>query len=128
MQRARGVPPPIAVRVLFDVCGELHTAHERVDDDGQPVIHRNVNPENIVVGPDGVARMTDFGGAKSLESATHPTAEGSLKGKIAHMAPEYADGRPMDRRADVFGLGVVLWEALAGKWLFTGDSEGEVRA
>lgn len=127
---ARGgprVPPGVAVRVVLDACAGLHAAHELADDAGAPlgVVHRDVSPQNILVGTDGVARVTDFGVAKVARADRPTTTDGSLKGKIGYMAPEYVRGRPLDRRADVFALGVVLWEALAHKRLFRGSNEAE---
>ncbi|MBI2388063.1 MAG: serine/threonine protein kinase, partial [Deltaproteobacteria bacterium] len=128
LEKARGVPPAVAVRVVLDACAGLHAAHELSDDDGTPlgIVHRDVSPQNILVGLDGVARVTDFGVAKSLESRARATTEGALKGKVGYMAPEYVDGRPIDRRADVFALGVVLWEALANERLFKGRNDAEI--
>lgn len=118
------LPPRLAVRVALDACAGLHAAHELKDASGQPlhIVHRDVSPQNLLVGVDGVARLTDFGIAKSaFQGAT--TTTGALKGKLAYMAPEYVDGKPPDQRSDVFGLGVVIWEALSNRRLFRGDSE-----
>jgi serine/threonine protein kinase len=124
----KSVPPAVAIRIVLDACAGLHAAHELTDDEGKPLglVHRDVSPHNILVGLDGVARVTDFGVAKSLESRARATTEGALKGKASYMAPEYIDGRPIDRRADVFALGIVLWEALANDRLFKGRNEGEI--
>lgn len=124
------IPPGIAVRVVLDACAGLHAAHEACDDDGHPLdlVHRDVSPQNILVGVDGVARVTDFGIAKCAGSAEQATSQGMLKGKAGYMAPEYVRGEPVDRRADVFALGVVLWEALAGKRLFRGENDSDTLA
>jgi serine/threonine-protein kinase len=121
------VPAGVAVRVVLDACAGLHAAHEARDDEGKPLglVHRDVSPQNILVGVDGVARVTDFGIAKCAEASEQPTTQGILKGKAGYMAPEYVRGEPVDRRADVFALGVVLWEALAGRRLFRGENDGE---
>src|SRR5262249_16643787 len=121
------LPPALAVRIVLDACAGLHAAHELVADDGRPLgfVHRDVSPQNVLVGVDGVARLTDFGIAKCREAGAQPTTEGVLKGKLGYMAPEYVRGTAVDRRADVFALGVVLWEALASKRLFRGESDGE---
>jgi serine/threonine-protein kinase len=113
------LPARAAVRIILDACAGLHAAHE------QKVVHRDVSPQNILVGVDGVSRVTDFGTAKSTFNADQPTTQGTLKGKVGYMAPEYIKGRPVDRRVDIFGMGVVLWEALSGKRLFRGESEGD---
>jgi serine/threonine-protein kinase len=124
------VPAAIAVRVVLDACAGLHAAHEACDEDGHPLdlVHRDVSPQNILVGLDGVARVTDFGIAKCAGSAEQATSQGMLKGKAGYMAPEYVRGEPVDRRADVFALGVVLWEALAGKRLFRGENDSDTLA
>ena len=121
------VPAAVAVRVVLDACAGLHAAHEARDDAGAPLglVHRDVSPQNILVGVDGVARVTDFGIAKCAEAGEQPTTQGMLKGKAGYMAPEYVRGEAVDRRADVFAIGVVLWEALTGKRLFRGDNDGE---
>jgi serine/threonine-protein kinase len=124
------LPAGVAVRVVLDACAGLHAAHEACDDDGisLELVHRDVSPQNILVGVDGVARVTDFGIAKCAGSAEQATSQGMLKGKAGYMAPEYVRGDVIDRRADVFALGVVLWEALAGKRLFRGDNDSDTLA
>jgi serine/threonine-protein kinase len=124
------VPAAVAVRVVLDACAGLHAAHEACDEDGHPLelVHRDVSPQNILVGLDGVARVTDFGIAKCAGSAEQATSQGMLKGKAGYMAPEYVRGEPVDRRADVFALGVVLWEALVGKRLFRGENDSDTLA
>ena len=87
------------------------------------LVHRDVSPQNILVGVDGLARVADFGVAKF--SRKTDSSEGSLKGKLAYMAPEYLRGEAIDRRFDIFALGIVLWETLAGKRLFRAKSEAE---
>jgi serine/threonine protein kinase len=120
----------VATRVVLDACAGLHAAHELRDDSGRPLdmVHRDISPHNILVGIDGISRVTDFGIAKSnayTGGGGNNTVTGGLKGKIAYMAPEYVDSRKLDRRADVFGLGVVLWECLAAERLFQTTSEIE---
>jgi serine/threonine-protein kinase len=121
------VPPGIAVRIVLDACAGLHAAHELTDEAGRPLglVHRDVSPQNVLVGVDGVARVTDFGIAKCIESSDPGSSRETLKGKAGYMAPEYVRGEPVDRRADVFALGVVLWEALCGKRCFRGQSDAE---
>jgi len=120
------VPHGVTIRVLLDVLAGLHAAHQLVDDHGQPleIVHRDVSPQNILVGADGVARLVDFGVARAA-SRLSTTRSGQLKGKLAYMAPEQARGKGVDRRADLFSCGIVLWEALALKRLFKGDGEAE---
>jgi eukaryotic-like serine/threonine-protein kinase len=121
------LPPGVAVRIVLDACAGLHAAHELVDERDRPVnlVHRDVSPQNILVGVDGISRVTDFGVAKFARKNMQSTSNGSLKGKLAYMAPEYLRGQAIDRRFDVFATGVVLWEALAGKRLFRGENEAD---
>ena len=115
------------MRVVLDACAGLHAAHELTDDTGRALglVHRDVSPQNVLVGIDGVARVTDFGIAKCIETSDPGTSRESLKGKVGYMAPEYVRGESVDRRVDVFALGVVLWEALCGRRLFRGQSDAE---
>jgi hypothetical protein len=121
------VPIPIAMRITLDVLAGLHAAHELTGQSGEPLrlVHRDVSPHNILVGIDGIARITDFGIARAEERLS-VTRDGQIKGKIAYMAPEQTSGTPVDRRADLWSLGVVLWECLAGRRLFFGQNDGEV--
>lgn len=123
--RGSRIPPPIVIRIALDMLAGLHAAHELRDDRGQPInlVHRDVSPQNILVGADGISRITDFGVARAA-SRLSATRVGQLKGKIAYMAPEQAQGdERLDRRADVFSAGIVLWEALTAKRLFKADNE-----
>ncbi len=119
------VPARVVVRILLEACAGLHAAHELLDEKGRPVglVHRDVSPQNLLIGIDGATRVSDFGVAKATAMAV--TNSGMLKGKLAYMSPEYVQGRRIDRRVDVFALGVVGWEALAGKRLFRGENEVE---
>jgi serine/threonine-protein kinase len=112
-------PIPIAAQIVSSVADGLHAAHELRDSAGAPlqVIHRDVGPHNILIGYDGVVRVMDFGIAKALDrvSGTRP---GILRGTAAFMSPEHVRGEPLDRRADLFSLGVVLWETTVGARLF----------
>jgi serine/threonine-protein kinase len=125
-QNKTPIPFAVTVRILLDTLAGLHAAHEMTDDMGQPldIVHRDVSPQNVLVGVDGIARITDFGVARAA-SRLSTTRSGQLKGKLAYMAPEQARGGGIDRRADVFSCGIVLWEALALKRLFKGDGEAE---
>ena len=104
----------------------LHAAHEARDEQGAPlqIVHRDVSPQNVLVGVDGTARVLDFGVAKAA-GRIQTTREGQLKGKIAYMAPEQIRG-VVDRTTDVYAASVVCWEALTAKRLFHGESEVEV--
>lgn len=119
------LPVPMVVRLGLDTLHGLHAAHELRDETGglAGVVHRDVSPQNVLVGVDGIARITDFGVARAASRLT-ATRVGQLKGKIAYMAPEQARGEEdLDRRADVFAAGIVIWESLAHRRLFKASSE-----
>src|SRR6185369_9959070 len=119
--RATGVPLGMHVKVMLEVCAGLHHAHELADYDGTPlsVVHRDFTPHNIFLTYDGLVKVVDFGIAKAMNSSSE-TRTGVLKGKVAYMAPEQARGERVDRRADIFSVGVMLWEAATGKRLWKG--------
>jgi serine/threonine protein kinase len=119
-RREARLPIGVTVRILSDVLAGLHAAHEAK---GAEIIHRDVSPENVLVGADGIGRLIDFGIAKAAVRATETTG-GILKGKLAYMSPEQVRGVPVDRRTDVFSAGTVLFEALSGRRLFYGDGDG----
>lgn len=128
--RARqALPPAILLRIFCDVLEGLHAAHELKDDAGQNVglVHRDVSPHNVLVGRDGVSRITDFGvaHARTRLSSTRGT---NLKGKVAYLSPEQVLVGRVDRRSDLFSAGVVLWEALTRRRLFKGETEGQTLA
>jgi eukaryotic-like serine/threonine-protein kinase len=122
-------PPPIAVvsGILCGVLHGLHAAHEATNEQGEPldIVHRDVSPQNVLLGADGIPRLLDFGVAKAV-GGIHTTREGQIKGKLAYMAPEQLRSGTVDRRSDVFAAGIVLWEALTLRRLFRGESEGAV--
>jgi len=123
--RGKRLPVGIALRIALDMLAGLHAAHELRDDMGEAVqlVHRDVSPQNVLVGVDGISRITDFGVARAASRLT-ATRVGQLKGKIAYMAPEQAAGEEaIDRRADVFAAGIVVWEELAAKRLFKAENE-----
>lgn len=121
----QSVPPRVAVAIIGQVLLGLHAAHEATGEGGEPLelVHRDVSPQNIMVTKDGAARIVDFGIAKA-KARSHQTDPGKLKGKLGYMAPEQVNLQTVDRRADVFAVGVVLWELLAGRRLFSSDSPG----
>ncbi len=125
-QAGRALPPKVAIRCCIDALLGLQTAHELCDDDGKPlhIVHRDVSPQNILVGVDGTARIADFGVARATTRLS-TTRTGQLKGKLAYMAPEQARGKEVDRRADVFAMGIVTWESLGQKRLFKGEGEAD---
>ena len=119
------VPPRVAVAIIGQVLLGLHAAHEATGEGGEPLelVHRDISPQNIMVTKDGAARIVDFGIAKA-KARSHQTDPGKLKGKLGYMAPEQVNLETVDRRADVFAVGVVLWELLAGRRLFSSDNAG----
>jgi serine/threonine-protein kinase len=119
------MPVAVAVSVLGDVLEGLHAAHEARGEGGEPlgIVHRDVSPQNVIVGTDGLGHLIDFGVAKAT-GRLQTTREGQLKGKLAYMAPEQLRGEPVTRRSDVFAASVVLWEVLVGRRLFGAGDEG----
>jgi eukaryotic-like serine/threonine-protein kinase len=126
--KARGekVPLPIAAAILIDALHGLHAAHEATDERGQPlgIVHRDVSPQNMIVGADGITRIADFGIAKAA-GRLRTTKDGAVKGKYAYMAPEQIRGEAVDRTTDTYAAAIVLWELLTGRPLFRGESEAE---
>lgn len=116
----------IIARIIASLAGGLHAAHSLKGDDGLPldVVHRDITPHNLYILHDGVPKVADFGVARA-RSRIHHTTDGNLKGKLAYMSPEHISRGKVDRRADVFSLGVVFWELLTGHRLFEYRSEGE---
>ncbi len=123
------LPLPTYISLLCDVLEALEYAHSLTDFDGSQlgIIHRDVSPHNIVIGYDARVKLLDFGIAKS-SAAVQETQAGVLKGKAGYMAPEQARMQPLDKRADIFSVGVILWEAIAGKRLVDGMSAHAVLA
>jgi serine/threonine-protein kinase len=113
------LPIQVAVRVALAVARGLHAAHEQVDHDGRPlaIVHRDLSPQNVLIGYAGTVSITDFGIAKALGRSAK-TSTGVLKGKISYMSPEQLRFEEPDRRSDLFALGVILFEMLSGKRLY----------
>jgi len=135
-RKSESVPLPIAFRIVLDAAAGLHAAHMTADELGQPlgIVHRDVSPQNILVGLDGMARVVDFGIAKATAltpqmTQIEGTTDGARKGKLGYMAPEYVSDSIVTPQADVFALGVILWELVAGRRLFrAGDAIRTLRA
>ncbi len=122
--KGRLLPPGLVLRIISEAAAGLDYAHKARDAQGIPLklVHRDVSPQNILVGFDGAVKIIDFGVAKAAGSG-HQTATGVLKGKYPYMSPEQASGHHVDGRSDQFALGVVMWELLTGKRLFKSESD-----
>ncbi|MDF2697702.1 MAG: serine/threonine protein kinase, partial [Labilithrix sp.] len=123
------IPVELAASIVAQTLHGLHSAHEARDRNGAPleIVHRDVSPQNVLVGTDGIARVLDFGIAKAA-SRSASTEGGQLKGKAAYMAPEHLRYGAVDRRTDVFAASVVLWELLAGRRLFQAEGPAQTVA
>ncbi|MBA3452508.1 MAG: protein kinase, partial [Deltaproteobacteria bacterium] len=124
VQKGEQIPFPVVVTIVTAVARALHHAHEQQGADQQPlgIVHRDVSPANIVVGYDGNVKVLDFGIARAAMRRTE-TQAGMLKGKAPYMAPEQCTGAAIDRRSDVFGLGIVLYELVTARRLFKSDND-----
>ncbi len=119
----RAMATKVALRIVLDALAGLHAAHELKDESGKPlgIIHRDISPHNVLVGASGTSHLTDFGIAQA-EDRLQVTRTHEVKGKLAYLAPERVDRRRLcTRQSDVFSMGVVLWECLAGRRLFRGE-------
>ena len=128
-KRGHRLPAGVVLRVLADACAGLHAAHELRDDKGDAVeiVHRDVSPQNLLVSTAGAVKVIDFGIAKAQGRKQGQTRTGVVKGKIQYMAPEQVKkGRTVDRRADIWALGVCLHELVTGKMPYEGDDDIEV--
>jgi eukaryotic-like serine/threonine-protein kinase len=123
-QRGSKVDPRIAVKIMTEVLSGLHAAHEARNERGSPlgIVHRDVSPQNILVGADGVSHLIDFGVAKAA-GRMQSTRDGQLKGKLAYMPPEQIRAAHVDRRTDIYSAAAVLWEALVGSRLFNNKGD-----
>ncbi len=126
-QAGARIPPRVLVAIMSGVLAGLHAAHEATGEDGAPLelVHRDVSPQNVLVGLDGVPRVLDFGVAKAA-GRLQETEDGRVKGKLAYAAPEQLLLATLDRRADLFSVAVILWECLVGRRLFDADSPGAI--
>ncbi|MBX3197283.1 MAG: serine/threonine protein kinase [Labilithrix sp.] len=128
-ERQETLPIRILSATIAGVLHGLHAAHEAKDERGHPlgIVHRDVSPQNVLVGTDGVPRVLDFGVAKAA-GRVQTTREGQIKGKLSYMPPEQLRGAAVSRQTDIYAVGVMLWELVAGQRLFTGDHEGAIVA
>ena len=123
-ERGISIPQDLAVLIASKLSSALDYAHRKKDDQGQKmrIVHRDISPQNILISFEGDVKLTDFGIAKAATKATAHES-GALRGKLLYMSPEQAWGKPMDRRSDIFSLGLVLYEMLTGQRPFLGSSE-----
>ncbi len=126
IKRGWTIPLELALMMLTGAAAGLHHAHERKGKQGQPlnIVHRDVSPANIMVGYDGSVKVLDFGIAKAEERATK-TVGGTIKGKYGYMSPEQCKGKPIDRRSDIFALGICLYELTTLRRAFKGADDFE---
>jgi serine/threonine protein kinase len=126
LRRGWTIPLELAVMIISGAAAGLHHAHERRGKGGAPlnIVHRDVSPANIMVGYDGSVKVLDFGIAKAEERATK-TVGGTIKGKYGYMSPEQCKGKPIDRRSDIFALGIVLYELTTLRRAFKGNDDFE---
>jgi hypothetical protein len=125
IQAGRVADPRIVASVISGVLHGLHAAHEAKSEVGQPlnIVHRDVSPQNILVGIEGISRVLDFGVAKAI-GRVQSTREGQVKGKLAYMSPEQLQGGHVTRQADIYAVAAVMWEAFTGQRLFSGKDTG----
>ena len=123
--KKNGIPRPIAVKIVADACAGLHAAHELADENGENIglVHRDISPQNILLTYQGMIKIVDFGVAKAAGRTSEATSAGQVKGKPPYMSPEQALGNDIDRRTDVFALGIILYQLTTGKHPFRGESD-----
>ncbi|MGH1344289.1 MAG: serine/threonine protein kinase [Nannocystales bacterium] len=128
-KRDDSLPVPCALQITADACRGLGAAHALEDTDGTPLnlVHRDVSPHNLLVTMDGRVKVVDFGIMKAAGKRSN-TLTGQLRGKLTYMSPEQARGEPVDRRSDIYAMGVILWELLAGARFYRGETESEILA
>jgi serine/threonine-protein kinase len=120
----RAFPYPVAAEIVAQACEGLHAAHELSDESGAPLllVHRDVSPHNLMIAENGQVKLVDFGIAKARGSAVQ-TRSGNIKGKYPYMSPEQCRGEPLDRRTDIFSVGVVFFELVTGRRIFQRATE-----
>src|SRR4029079_6026231 len=125
LAKRQRIPLGDALYIITHVCTALHYAHEKHDLEGRPLrlIHRDVSPSNVLVSHDGAIKVCDFGIAKAKTRKTEDTQSGVLKGKFSYMSPEQCSSKPIDRRSDVFSIGILLYELSTQSKLFRGTSD-----
>jgi serine/threonine-protein kinase len=119
------VPLRLSLKIIMQACSGLHAAHELKDENDIPLqlVHRDVSPQNVLVTYDGIVKLVDFGVAKAIGRAGGETTAGQLKGKVPYMSPEQARGGVVDRRTDIFAMGIVLYKMTTGLHPFLGEND-----
>jgi serine/threonine protein kinase len=119
------LPLPLALRIFADVCAGLHAAHELRADDGTllAVVHRDISPQNVLIPVNGVSKLIDFGVAKARHRLGEETSAGFAKGKSRYMSPEQALAKPVDRRADLFAVGAMIYELFENQAPYDGPND-----
>ena len=127
MAEKRLIPQRFVLQILIGACEGLHYAHQLADAHGASynIVHRDISPDNILVSLTGTAKIVDFGIAKAASSTSQQTGVGVLKGKRSYVSPEQIQGDRLDRRIDVYAMGVTLFELLTGRLPFVGNSDSE---
>ena len=125
-QSGKPIPISTVLTIVAGASAGLHHAHERVGIDGVPlgIVHRDVSPSNLMISYEGTVKLVDFGVAKATQRVAE-TQSGTVKGKISYLSPEQCRGKEVDRRSDLFSLGIVMWELLTGERLFKRGSDYE---
>lgn len=126
-KQQRPIPPELCLFIVTEVCKGLGYAHTAADGHGKPlnIVHLDVSPSNILLSLDGEVKLTDFGVAKATVEGKAAAADDRLKGKLGYMSPEQVTGKPLDRRSDIFSIGIILYEIFTLKRLFLGKTDLE---
>ena len=120
-----GIPIPILVRLASDACAGLHAAHELRDANGklEDLVHRDISPQNIMISEGGIVKIVDFGVAKAAGRAYETRVTGLIKGKVPYLSPEQLSGAKVDRRSDIFSIGILMYVMVTGRHPFRGDND-----
>jgi eukaryotic-like serine/threonine-protein kinase len=126
LTRKKGIPGPLAIKIVMDVCSGLHAAHELKENGvALDLVHRDVSPQNVMISEQGIVKILDFGVARIKGRMSQATADGYVKGKTNYLSPEQISGGSIDRKTDIFALGVMLYQLTTTRHPFAGDTEGQ---
>src|SRR5262245_54347234 len=120
-----GIPLPLMIRIASSACAGLHAAHELRDDKGNllDLVHRDISPQNVMISFDGIVKIVDFGVAKAAGRAHETRVAGIMKGKVPYLSPEQLSGQKVDRRSDLFSLGVLMYVMVSARHPFRGEND-----